>query len=58
MQIQMLQRMQRQNPQRFNEVRSMLNGKNDVQLREMAENIASERGVNLNEFASQFGIKL
>lgn len=56
--MQMLQRMQRQNPQRFNEVRSMLNGKNDVQLREMAENIASERGVNLNEFASQFGIKL
>lgn len=36
----------------------MLDGKNDVQLREMAQNIANERGIDLNQFASQFGIKL
>jgi len=36
----------------------MIEGKNDGQLKEIAENIAKERGVDLNDFASQFGIKL
>lgn len=36
----------------------MIKGKDDEQLREMATNIAKERGIDLNQFASQFGIKL
>ena len=57
-QNQMLARMQSQNPQLFQKVQEMMKGKNDVELREMANNIANERGINLSEFASQFGIKL
>jgi len=54
----MLQKLQNQNPQQFNQIQKMLEGKNDEQLRNMAENIANERGINLSEFANQFGIKL
>lgn len=57
-QQQMLAKMERQNPQKFNQIKQMVNGKNDVQLKEMAENIAKERGIDLNQFASQFNIKL
>ena len=54
----MLGKMQSQNPQKFNEIMQMVKGKDDTQLKEMAQNIASERGIDLNQFASQFGIKL
>jgi hypothetical protein len=36
----------------------MMKGKNDTELKEMANNIAKERGINLADFASQFGINL
>ena len=42
----------------FKKVQEMTNGKNEVQLKELASNIAKERGIDLNNFASQFGIKL
>ena len=57
-QQQALQRMQKQDPNRFNQIMNMVRGKGDSQLKEMAENIAKERGVDLNQFASQFNIKL
>ena len=50
--------MQNQNPQLFNKVQEMMRGKNENQIKEMANNIAKERGIDLNQFASQFGIKL
>ena len=50
--------MQAQNPQRFQEAMGRLNGKNDSQMKEMAENLAKENGIDLKQFASQFGIKL
>ena len=50
--------MQKQNHQLFNKVQEMMQGKNENQIREMANNIAKERGIDLNQFASQFGIKL
>jgi len=53
----MLSRMQRQNPQRFNQIKQIVEGKNDSQLKEMAQNIAKERGVDLDQFASQFNIR-
>ena len=56
-QQQMLSRMQRQNPQRFNQIKQIVEGKNDSQLKEMAQNIAKERGVDLDQFASQFNIR-
>ena len=50
--------MQKQDPQKYNQIAEMLKGKNDSQLKDMANNIAKERGVDLNQFASQFNIKL
>ena len=50
--------MRNQNPQKFNQIQQMINGKNDNQLKEIANNLAKERGIDLNQFASNFGIKL
>ena len=57
-QQQMLEKMKNQNPQMFNQVQQMINGKNETELKQMAQNIAKERGIDLNSFANQFGIKL
>lgn len=54
----MFQQMQRQNPELYSKVQQMTNGKNEGQMKEMAMNIAKERGIDLSQFASQFGIKL
>ena len=53
-----LEQMKNQNPKLFQKVQEMTSGKNENQLKELANNIAKERGINLNNFASQFGIKL
>ena len=58
LQEQVMGKFKSQNPQMFNQVQKMVNGKNDEQLKEMAQNIAKERGIDLNQFAGQFGIKL
>ena len=57
-QQQMMMKFQKQNPQMFQQVQQMVNGKSEQQLKEMAQNIAKERGIDLNQFASNFGIKL
>lgn len=57
MQQQMLQRMRQSNPQLFGQIQSMVNGKSEDELKVMAQNIASDRGIDLPQFASQFGIK-
>lgn len=36
----------------------MVSGKSEAELRAMAQNIAAERGINLQQFANSFGIKL
>ena len=53
-----LEQMKNQNPKLFQTVQEMTRGKNENQLKELANNIAKERGIDLNNFASQFGIKL
>lgn len=50
--------MKMNNPSLYKKVEQMTNGKNENELKEIATNLASERGLNLNQFASQFGIKL
>lgn len=54
----MLMKMQRQNPQKFNQIMKMIEGKTDAQQKEMFQNMAKERGIDINQFASQFGLKL
>ena len=55
--MQMLQQMAGQNPQAAQAMR-LIQGKNPQQLRQIAENMAKERGVDLNQIAHQMGITL
>ena len=58
LQKQILERFKNQNPQMYQQVQQMIQGKSENQLKEMAQNIAKERGIDLNSFANNFGIKL
>ena len=42
----------------FAQIQKMIEGKSEDELRTMAQNIAGDRGINLSDFAGQFGIKL
>ncbi len=53
----MLQQMANQNPQ-VRQFMQMINGKSPQQLRQIAENVAKERGTTLNDVARQLGITL
>lgn len=53
----MIQQMARSNPQ-INQVMQMMNGKSPDQLRQMASNMAKERGMSLEQVAQQLGIPL
>ena len=55
--MQMLQQMAGQNPQAAQAMR-LIQGKNPPQLRQIAENMAKERGVDLNQIARQMGVTL
>ena len=55
--MQMLMQAAPQNPL-VGQVLQMTNGKTPGQMREMAQRIAQQRGVDLNRFAQQMGIKL
>ena len=58
MQREMLEKMRRSNPQKFGQVSKMLEGKTEEQQKEMFQNLAKERGIDVTQFANQFGIKL
>lgn len=47
----------RQNPV-LQQAMQMINGKSPQQIRDMAYQIAAQRGVNLEQFAQQMGIRL
>lgn len=55
--MQFMQQMARSNPQ-INQVMQMMNGKNPDQLRQMAANMAKERGTTLEQFAQNLGIPI
>ena len=50
--------MKAQNPQMFQQVQQMVSGKSDAEVKEMAFNVAKERGIDLPKFATQFGINI
>ena len=52
--VQMLQQMAGQDPQ-VQQVMRMIQGKNPQQLRQMAENMARERGTNVEAVIKQLG---
>lgn len=53
---QILQSMAQQDP-RVGQAMQMIQGKSPQELRSMAENVARERGIDLNAFVQQFGFK-
>lgn len=50
--------MRQSNPQLYEKVRQMMEGKTPQEMQNTVMNVAKERGIDLNQFASQFGIKL
>ena len=52
----MLRQMAGQNP-RVAQALQMVNGKTPAQLRQMAENMARERGIDLDEMIQSLGIR-
>lgn len=57
-QQQMLQRMERENPQMYRKVMQMTSGKSDDEQKAIAENIAKERGIDLAAFARNWGFSI
>lgn len=60
--MQMIQRIKQSNNSqqisKLNQAMQMVNGKSESQVRQIAENMARERGVDLDQLAGQMGIKL
>lgn len=55
--MQLMQQMARSNPQ-VNQVMQMMNGKSPQQLKQMASNMAKERGMSLEQVAQQLGVPI
>lgn len=53
-----LNTMMKQNPQAYQKWQEMTGGKTEGDLKQTAMNLAKERGVDLKQFASTFGINL
>lgn len=53
----MLQQMMGSDP-RAAQAMKMMGGKSQAQLRQMAQNMAQQRGMSLEQIAGQFGLKL
>ena len=53
-----MQKMQQSNPELYAKGMQMIRGKSDAQLKEIANNIAHEQGIDLKDFASSLGIKM
>lgn len=53
-----MNQMMRQNPQAYQKMQEMTSGKSEGDLRQTAMNLAKERGIDIKQFASQFGIQI
>ena len=54
----MLEQIKNQNPELYKKAEEMISGKSENELKQLANNLAQQRGINLSQFANQFGIKL
>lgn len=50
--------MMKQNPQAYQKMQEMTAGKSESDMKQTAMNMARERGIDLQKFAGQFGIKV
>ena len=55
--MQLLQQMAGQNPQAAQAMR-LIQGKNPQQLQQIAENMAKERGISIDDLARQLGVHM
>lgn len=55
--MQLLQQMAMKNP-RASQAMQMIQGKNQQQLRSMAENMCKERGISVEQVAQQLGMQM
>lgn len=53
-----MSQMMKQNPQAYQKMQEMVSGKSEGDLRQTAMNLAKERGIDIKQFASNFGIQL
>lgn len=53
---QIFEQLAQQDP-RVGQAMQMIQGKSPQELRQMAENLAKERGIDLNAFMQQFGVR-
>ena len=53
-----MSQMMKQNPQAYQKMQEMVSGKSEGDLRQTAINLAKERGIDIKQFASQFGIQI
>lgn len=50
--------MAQQNPQAFQRMKEMTSGKSEADMKQTAMNLAKERGIDLQQFARNFGINI
>ena len=50
--------MMKQNPQAYQKMQEMVGGKSEADMKQTCMNLAKERGVDLQQFARNFGIQL
>ncbi len=50
--------MMKQNPQAYQKWQEMIGGKTEADIKQTCINLARERGVDLKQFASTFGINI
>ena len=53
-----MNQMMKSNPQAFQKMQEMTNGKSEGDMKQTAMNLAQQRGIDLKQFASNFGIQL
>jgi hypothetical protein len=53
-----MQRMMKQNPQAYQKMQEMINGKSEAEMKQTCMNLAQQNGIDLRSFASTFGINL
>ena len=53
-----MNQMMKQNPQAYQKMQEMTNGKSEGDMKQTAINLAQQQGIDLKQFASNFGIQL
>ena len=53
-----MNQMMKQNPQAFQKMQEMTSGKTEGDMKQTAMNLAKEKGIDLKQFASTFGINI